>query len=85
MNKEKNLEIIDVIKKNRNKLYEKEVLDQVREYISSQETYSYEKTMQYIQSLKSNKLGGIYGYINKVLEYLKNAMKKVKRDGNILN
>lgn len=55
--------------------YIQEVLIRVEDYINSQETFSYQDTMKLIQEQKSGKLGGIYMYINRALEFLKNELK----------
>ena len=75
MEKEKALEKVSLVKSRRTEDYIQEVLIKVEDYINSQETFSYQDTMKFIQEQMSGKLGGIYMYINKVLEFLKNELK----------
>ena len=75
MEKEKALEKVSLVKSRRTADYIQEVLISVEDYINSQETFSYQDTMKFIQEQMSDKLGGIYMYINKALEFLKNELK----------
>ena len=75
MEKEKELEKVSLVKSRRTEDYIQEVLIRVEDYINSQETFSYQDTMKFIQEQMSCKLGGIYMYINKALEFLKNELK----------
>lgn len=75
MEKEKALEKVSLVKSRRTEDYIQEVLIRVEDYINSQETFSYQDTMNFIQRQMSGKLGGIYMYINKALEFLKNELK----------
>ena len=75
MEKEKALEKVSFVKSRRTEDYIQEVLIRVEYYINSQETFSYQDTMKFIQEQMSGKLGGIYMYINKALEFLKNELK----------
>lgn len=75
MEKEKALEKIYFVKSIRTEDYIQEVLTKVEDYINSQETYSHQYTMEFIQKQMSSKLGGIYIHINKALEFLKNELK----------
>ena len=75
MEKEKALEKVSLVKSRRTEDYIQEVLITVEDYINSQETFSYQDTMKFIQEQMSGKLGGIYMYINKALEFLKNELK----------
>lgn len=75
MEKEKVLEKVSLVKSRRTEDYIQEVLIRVEDYINSQETFSYQDTMKFIQEQMSCKMGGIYMYINKALEFLKNELK----------
>ena len=75
MEKEIALEKVSLVKSRRTEDYIQEVLVRVEDYIKSQETFSYQDTMKFIQEQMSGKLGGIYIYINKALEFLKNELK----------
>lgn len=75
MEKEKALEKVYLVKSRRTEDYIQEVLIRVEDYIKSQEIFSYQDTMMFIQEQMSGKLGGIYMYINKALEFLKNELK----------
>jgi hypothetical protein len=75
MEKEIALEKVSLVKSRRTEDYIQEVLVRVEDYIKSQETFSYQDTMKFIQEQMSGKLGGIYMYINKALEFLKNELK----------
>jgi hypothetical protein len=75
MNKEKALEKVSFVKSKRTEDYIQEVLTRVEDYINSQETFSYQETMKFIQEQMSSKLGGIYIYINKALDFLNNELK----------
>ena len=75
MEKEKALEKVSLVKSRRTEDYIQEVLIRVEDYINSQETFSYQDTMKFIQEQMSGKMGGIYMYINKALEFLKNELK----------
>jgi len=75
MEKEKALEKVYLVKSRRTEDYIQKVLIRVEDYINSQETFSYQDTMKFIQEQMSNKLGGIYMHINKALEFLKNELK----------
>lgn len=75
MEKEKALEKVSLIKSRRTEDYIQEVLIRVEDYINSQEPFSYQDTMKFIQEQMSGKMGGIYMYINKALEFLKNELK----------
>lgn len=55
--------------------YVQEVLIKVEDYVKQQEVYSHQDTMKFIQEHMSNKLGGVYIYSNKALEFLKNELK----------
>ena len=75
MEKEKALEKVSFVKSRRTEDYIQEVLIRVEDYINSQEPFSYQDTMKFIQEQMSGKMGGIYMYINKALEFLKNELK----------
>ena len=75
MEKETALEKVSLVKSRRVEDYIQEVLVRVEDYIKSQETFSYHDTMKFIQEQMSCKMGGIYMYINKALEFLKNELK----------
>ena len=75
MEKEKALEKVSHVKSRRTEDYIQEVLIRVEDYINSQETFSYQDTMKFIHEQMSGKMGGIYMYINKALEFLKNELK----------
>ena len=75
MEKEKALEKVSLVKSIITEDYIQEVLTKVEDYINSQETYSHQDTMEFIQKQMSGKLGGIYIHINKALEFLKNELK----------
>jgi hypothetical protein len=75
MEKEIALEKVSLVKSKRTEDYIQEVLVRVEDYINSQETFSYQYTMNFIQEQMSCKMGGIYMYINKALEFLKNELK----------
>ena len=75
MEKEKALEKVSLVKSRRTEDYIQEVLIRVEDYINSQKTFSYQDTMKFIQEQMSGKMGGIYMYINKALEFLKNELK----------
>jgi hypothetical protein len=75
MKKETALEKVLLVKSRRTEDYIQEVLVRVENYIKSQETFSYQDTMKFIQEQMSCKMGGIYMYINKALEFLKNELK----------
>ena len=75
MEKEKALEKVSFVKSRRTEDYIQEVLIRVEDYINSQEIFSYQDTMKFIQEQMSGKMGGIYMYINKALEFLKNELK----------
>lgn len=75
MKKEKALEKVSLVKSKRTENYIQDVLVKVENYIKSQETFSYQDTMKFIQEQMSGKLGGIYIYINKSLDFLKNELK----------
>lgn len=73
--KEKALEKVYFVKSRRTEDYIQEVLIRVEDYINSQEPFSYQDTMKFIQEQMSGKMGGIYMYINKALEFLNNELK----------
>ena len=75
MDREKALEKVSLVKSRRTEDYIQEVLIRVEDYINSQEVFSYQDTMKFIQEQMSGKMGGIYMYINKALEFLKNELK----------
>ena len=75
MEKEKALEKVSLVKSRRTEDYIQEVLIRIEDYINSQEPFSYQDTMKFIQEQMSGKMGGIYMYINKALEFLKNELK----------
>ena len=75
MEKEKALEIVSYVKTRRTANYIQEVLIKIEDNINTQETFSYQDTMKFIQDQMSGKLGGIYMYINRALELLKNELK----------
>lgn len=75
MEKEKALEKVSLVKSRRAEDYIQEVLIRVEDYINSQETFSYQDIMKFIQEQMSCKMGGRYIYINKALEFLKNELK----------
>ena len=75
MEREKALEKVSLVKSRRTEDYIQEVLIRVEDYINSQEIFSYQDTMKFIQEQMSGKMGGIYMYINKALEFLKNELK----------
>lgn len=75
MRKEKALEKVSLVKSRRTEDYIQEVLIRVEDYINSQEIFSYQDTMKFIQEQMSGKLGGTYMYINKALKFLKNELK----------
>ena len=75
MEKEKALEKVSLVKSRRTEDYIQEVLIRIEDYINTQETFSYQDTMKFIQEQMSGKMGGIYMYINKALEFLKNELK----------
>lgn len=75
MKKEKALEKVSLVKSKRTENYIQDVLVKVENYIKSQETFSYQDTMRFIQEQMNGKLGGIYMYINKALDFLKNELK----------
>ena len=75
MDREKALEKVSLVKSRRTEDYIQEVLIRVEDYINSQEIFSYQDTMKFIQEQMSGKMGGIYMYINKALEFLKNELK----------
>lgn len=75
MEKEKVLEKVSFVKSRRTEDYIQEVLIRVEDYINSQETFSYQDTMKFIQEQMSCNLGGRYTYINTALEFLKNELK----------
>lgn len=76
MEKDKALEIISLVKSRRSLEWEEEMLNIVESHILAQEPFSYQDTMTFIQSKMSSKLGGKYIYTNRVLEFLKNELKK---------
>ena len=75
MEKEIALEKVSLVKSRRTEDYIQEVLIKVEDYINSKETFSYQDIMKFIQEQMSCKMGGIYMYINKALEFLKNELK----------
>lgn len=75
MEKEKALKKVFLVKSRRTEDYIQEVLIRVEDYINSQENFSYQNTINFIQEQMSSKMGGIYMYINKALEFLKNELK----------
>ena len=75
MKKEQALEKVLLAKSKRTEDYIQEVLNKIESYINAQEDFSYQDTMKFIQEQMSNKLGGIYIYINKALKFLKNELK----------
>ncbi len=80
MEKEKVIEKINSIidKRGRDK-HIKNVLESVKVFVESQTGFDYFTTMEYIQSQMSEKLGGIYIYSNKALEFLKNELKTERK------
>ncbi len=75
MKKEQALERIYLVKSKRTEDYIQEVLNKIENNINQQEIFSYQDTMKFIQDQMSSKLGGIYIYIDKALEFLKNELK----------
>ena len=73
--KERALEKVSLVKSRRTEDYIQEVLVKVEDYIKSQETFSHQDTMKFIQEHMSGKLGGIYMYTNKALKFLQNELK----------
>lgn len=56
MEKEKALEKVSLVKSRRTEDYIQEVLIRVEDYINSQETFSYQDTMKFIQEQMSGKM-----------------------------
>lgn len=75
MEKEKALEKVSIVKSKRTEDYIQEVLTRVEDYINTQDTFSYQDTMKFIQEQMSGKMAGIYMHTNKSLEFLKNELK----------
>jgi hypothetical protein len=75
MEKEKALEVVSLVKSKRPADCVQAVLIKVENYINSQESFSYQNTMKFIEVQMSGKLGGIYGYTNTALKFLKNELK----------
>ena len=76
MDKDKALEKIDFVLLKRNgEEHVKNILESVKHFVESQTGFDYYLTMQYIESQMSGKLGGVYIYTNRALEFLKNELK----------
>lgn len=75
LDKTKAIQIVLTIKGKRIMNSEQETLSKVENYLLNQDTYDHHKTMAYIETLFSPKLGGAAIYINKVLTYLKLELK----------
>lgn len=61
-----------------------EVLSKVEDYINKQETFSHQHIIEFIEEQRSSKLGGIYIYIDKGLDALKNELKSEYKKSNSL-
>ena len=84
MKKETALEIINYIKTRRTDEVSLATLSKVEEFVKSQPEFSYNDTMQFVQSCMSDKLGGAAIYINNALNFFKSEMRTInKRDKNI--
>lgn len=74
MVKEKALEKVSLVKSRRTEDYIQEVLIRVENYINSQETFSFQDTMKFIQEEKFRR-GGFYEMdINKQMQLLENEL-----------
>ena len=79
MEKKIALEKIDLVLMKRGaETHIKNVLESVKKYVEAESGF-YDLTMQYIQSQMSSKMGGVYMYGNKALEFLKNELKAEKK------
>ena len=78
MSKELALEKIRLVKSKRNEDYIQSVMIEIEDFVNLQESFSYQELMNFIQTKYSNKLGGIYMYINKALDFLKNELKSCR-------
>lgn len=85
MKKETALEIINYIKTRRPSEASIDVLLRVEKFINAQHEFSYNDTMQFVQSCISYKLGGrVTAEANNALEFFKSEMRTInKRDKNI--
>lgn len=80
MDKNKVLEKIDfVLLKRGGEEHIKKVLEAVKFFVESQTGFDYYSTMEYIHSEMSGKMGGVYMYADKALEFLKNELKAEKK------
>jgi hypothetical protein len=76
MNKEQALAKISYVKSKRTDWqYVQEVLTRVEDYVKQQDTYSHQDTMSFINGQMSSKLGGVFAYGNKALDFLKHELK----------
>lgn len=86
MEKKTALEKIDfVLMKRGAETHIKNVLESVKKYVEAESGFDYDLTMQYIQSQMSGKMGGVYMYANKALEFLKNELKAERKKEKVNN
>lgn len=72
--KEQFIECVNFVIQSKNNDYVIDKLNSIISYINSNE-YNYDKTMHYIQLLYSEKLGGVYMFLNRALDFLKNEVR----------
>ena len=80
MKKETALQVLSLVKEKRTENYIQEVFLNVENYINSKsDKLDYNELISFIESQKSNKLGGVFIYINKALQFLKEELKSQKK------
>lgn len=75
MEKQKALEIVQLVKSRRKEIFIQDVLIRIEDFINSQVIFSYHSLMMFVEKQMSGKLGGNFMYINKALDFLKNELK----------
>ena len=69
------LEIINIVKSRRQEDYIVDKLSEVELYVMLQTEYNHQNIMEFIDSLKSGKLGGRAIYINNALDFLQSEIR----------
>ncbi len=73
------INIINTIKENQTFNTVIEVLEDVIVFITLQPEYNHQKTMEFLEASKSNKLGGVSIYLNKALEFARLQLKQANK------